>query len=201
MKQRFAIGVLLLVTMPMVAVGVLYMTNSLAYKELPNYGKLPSFQFTERSGQALSDADLKRKVWIGSFIFTSCGGQCPLIVAELKKIQKALRFKDNFRLISFTLDPTRDTPNRLSEYAQGVAADPYKWLFLTGENIEIQKLVQSGFQLASVGAEKMDGDIVHSSMLVLMDGGGRIRGYYDSTDADRMKTLMKDAKGLIRGTY
>ena len=119
----------------------------------------------------------------------------------LPELYKALRFKDNFRIVSFTLDPLTDTPQRLSAYANQAKADPYKWLFLTADNQKTQELVQKGFVLPSVESEKADGDIVHSSKLVLVDGGGRVRGYYDSLESSQMKQLLKDAKGLIRGTF
>lgn len=201
MKKKLALGLTLLFFMPMIAIGVLLGFNAFQHKELPVINTLPEFSFTERSGKPFGSLDLKNKVWVGSFVFTSCSAQCPLIVIELQKIQKALRFKDNFRLVSFTLDPLTDTPERLSSYAEQAKADPYKWLFLTADNKKTQELVQKGFVLPSVDSEKADGDIVHSSKLVLVDGGGRVRGYYDSLESLEMKQLLKDAKTLIRGTY
>lgn len=201
MKKKLALGLTLLFLMPIVAIGLLLALNAFQYKELPVLGTLPEFVFTERTGKEFGSKDLKNKVWVGSFIFTSCSAQCPLIITELQRIQKALRFKDNFRIVSITLDPMTDTPERLSAYAGQAKADPYKWLFLTADNKKTQDLVQKGFILPSSEGERADGDIVHSSKLVLVDAGSRIRGYYDSLDPDEMKKLLKDAKNLIRGTY
>lgn len=201
MKKNLAIGLSLLFLMPIIAIGILLSLNAFKYKELPVVTTLPDFKFTERNGSTYGSNELKNKVWVASFVFTSCSAQCPLIVTELQKIQKALRFKDNFRIVSFTLDPLTDTPQRLSAYANQAKADPYKWLFLTADNQKTQELVQKGFVLPSVESEKADGDIVHSSKLVLVDGGGRVRGYYDSLESSQMKQLLKDAKGLIRGTF
>jgi len=201
MKKKLATGLTLLFFMPMVAIGVLLAFNAFQHKELPVITTIPEFSFTERTGKEYGTKDLKNKVWVGSFIFTSCSAQCPLIVTELQKIQRALRFKDNFRIVSFTLDPLTDTPKRLTEYANQAKADPYKWLFLTADNKKTQELIQKGFILPSLESEKAYGDIVHSSKLVLVDAGGRIRGYYDSIESSEMKQLLKDAKTLIRGTY
>lgn len=200
-KKKLAMGLTLLFLMPMIAIGILLGLNAFKHKELPVITTIPEFTFTERTGKDFGSNELKNKVWVGSFIFTSCTAQCPLIVTELQKIQKALRFKDNFRIVSFTLDPMTDTPQRLSAYADQAKADPYKWLFLTSENQKIQDLVQKGFILPSAEGEKADGDIVHSSKLVLVDAGSRVRGFYDSQDRSEMKALLKDAKNLIRGTY
>lgn len=201
MKNKIVVGLTLLFLMPIIAIGVLLGIDAFRFKELPVITRLPEFRFTERTGQEFGSQELKNKVWIGSFVFTSCSTQCPLIVTELQKIQKALRFKDNFRIVSFTLDPLTDTPERLSSYASQAKADPYKWLFLTADNQRTQNLIQKGFILPSIEAEKAEGDIVHSSKLVLVDGGGRVRGYYDSLESAQMRSLLKDAKSLIRGTY
>ncbi len=201
MKKKLAFGLTLLFLMPIISIGVLLAFNAFQYKELPVITTLPEFTFTERTGKDFGSKDLKNKVWVGSFIFTSCSSQCPLIITELQKIQRVLRFKDNFRIVSFSLDPITDTAQRLADYANRAKADPYKWLFLTADNKRTQELVQKGFILPSVEAEKAYGDIVHSSKLVLVDAGGRVRGYYDSVESSEMKQLLKDAKMLIRGTY
>lgn len=201
MKKNLAIGLTILFFMPIIAIGILLAFNAFNYKELPLITTLPEFSFTERTGKEYGSKDLRNKVWVGSFIFSSCTAQCPLIITQLQKIQGFLRFKDNFRIISFTLDPITDTPQRLSIYADNAKADPFKWLFLSAENKKTQALVQKGFMLPSVESEKAEGDIVHSSKLVLVDGGGRVRGYYDSLEPIEMKRLLKDAKNLIRGTY
>ena len=123
MKKNLAIGLSLLFLMPIIAIGILMGFNAFQHKELPVITTVPEFSFTERTGQPYGSQQLKNKVWVGSFIFTSCSAQCPLIVSELQKIQKALRFKDNFRILSFTLDPLTDTPERLSAYANQAKAE------------------------------------------------------------------------------
>lgn len=181
--------------MPVVAVAVLSLTNTFYVKELQVFGEVPHFELTERNGSELQRRDLAGKVWIASFVFTHCAGQCPLLCEKLKTVQNKLRFKDKFRLISITMDPERDTPEVLSEYADRFQADPYKWLFLTGEKKKVDFLVEHGFRLTS-------GDpLTHSFKLVLVDGHNRIRGYYDGLEDDSVKQLIRDAKHLIRQTF
>ena len=109
------------------------------------YGTIPSFDLLERNGDKISQKDFENKVWITSFIFTSCGGQCPIITSKMKSIQSKLRFKENLRLVSITVDPKRDDVKALRDYALKYDADPYKWLFLTGPDKDIQSLVRNGF--------------------------------------------------------
>lgn len=199
MKYKFQIMIMALFFMPMVALGVLYLTNGLEVKELPVYGEVPYFSLTERNDVTVDKNALQNKVWIANFIFTHCAGQCPGIVMAAQQVQKALRFKEPFRLVSISMDPERDTPDVFKAYATRVSADPFKWLFLTGDKTEIQKLVKDGFHLAAVEGIDEGDNVTHSSKLVLVDGVGRIRGYYDAEDDAQVKRLIKDAKGLIRG--
>ncbi len=198
MKFRFGHILVGLFLMPVIAVAVLSVSKSFEEKPLPMYGTVPSFDLFERNGDKISQKDFENKVWITSFIFTSCGGQCPIITSKMKSIQSKLRFKENFRLVSITVDPKRDDVKALRDYALKYDADPYKWLFLTGPDKDIQSLVRNGFRLANVEDK---GDIIHSDKLVLVDSRARIRGYYDANQDQEVKQLIRDAKKLIREVY
>lgn len=201
-QKKFQFALMALVTMPIISVAILAATGALVEKQLPVYGEVPPFSLTERTGETVSNETLNQKVWVASFVFTHCAGQCPLIIEEVKKIQKALRFKERFRLVSITVDPKRDSTQVLAEYANKVNADPYKWLFLTGKEAEIQALVQNGFRLSAAdeGADA-GGDVTHSGKLVLVDGFGKIRGYYDANESGEVRKLIKDAKKLIKKAF
>ncbi len=198
-KGKFYLLPLALFCMPVIAVAVLALSNSFQEHPLPIFGTVPPFQLTERSGEPIGNEFLARKVWVAGFIFTHCSGQCPIITARMQKIQKELRLKEKMRLVSITIDPDRDTAEVLKKYAVGAEADPYKWLFLTGKKKEITALVQSGFRLASDVASS--DSMTHSDRLVLVDGYGRIRGYYDGNDDGEMKKLLKDSRSLLKQTF
>jgi len=155
----------------------------------------PAFRMTERSRKPVALDDLKGKVWVASFVFTRCSGPCPQVSATMARLQKELNLKEtaDLRLVTFTVDPDRDTPNELREYANRYRADPEKWLFLTGPpEEELHKLLKDGFKVtAQRSTSKMPGDeFDHSSRLAVVDKQGMIRGYFDgirspsSPDAD-----------------
>jgi len=201
-KKRFVIVLSIFVFMPMIAVAVLSLTNSFEVKELKIFGDIPPFALTERSGKEVTREELMGKVWIASFIFTHCAGQCPVLCQKLEAVQRKFRFKEHFRLLSITMDPVRDTPQVLEEYAERFKADPYKWLFVTGEKKSVDSLVQNGFRLASNGPDGEDPEgITHSFKLVLVDSFGRIRGYYDGLDDGSIKELMRDTKNLLKKAF
>lgn len=195
--KRFQLAVVFIVSFPILSIAVLAATGNFKTKELTVFGEVPAFSLMERNGQTITKESFRGKVWVASFIFTHCAGMCPMIMEEAKKVQKALHFKENFRLLSISVDPKRDTPEILTQYAQKVDADPFKWWFVTGDAKEIQTLIQKGFKLVSDEGEAA----THSEKLVLVDSFGRIRGYYDANEETQVKALIKDAKQLIRKSF
>ena len=156
---------------------------------------LPDFSFTERSGQALSMKDLLGRVWIADFIFTSCAGPCPLMSRHMQRLQTDLADLELLRLVSFTVDPDRDTPEVLRAYGERYDADPQRWLFLTGPMDRIYDIAIKGFKI-TVEAARENNQIIHDTRFILVDAAGVIRGYYDSTSTEALERLRRDASAL-----
>lgn len=114
------------------------------------FGTVPDFSLVERGGRPVRLADLRGKVWIANFIYTHCTETCPLQSAEMARLQADLASEPDVRLVSITVDPERDTPDVLAEYANRFGADRDRWLFLTGEKGAIYALAQEGFRLSAV---------------------------------------------------
>lgn len=167
---------------------------------LAKLGTVPEFALVERSGAPRGLDSLKGQIWVADFIYTSCTDTCPVQSAEMAKLQDEWTDRNGFKLVSFSVDPERDTPQVLSRYAERFKANPKSWWFLTGGKEEISRLVQEGFHLSAVPAAdehaKKHGVILHSSRFVLVDRAGIIRGYYESRDAAALKRLRKDLATL-----
>jgi len=121
-----------------------------AAHDLPRLWEVPDFAFIERSGQSVTRADLLGKVWIASLIFTRCVEECPLVSSHMARLQDAFTAEPDVRLVSITVDPAYDTPEVLTRYAQSFAAQPQRWLFLTGDKATIYRLVREGFRLGLI---------------------------------------------------
>jgi cytochrome oxidase Cu insertion factor (SCO1/SenC/PrrC family) len=167
------------------------------------YGSIPDFSLVERSGRAVTRAELLGKVWIADFIFTHCAGPCPLMTLQMAKLQTDLARKGDVRLVSITVDPERDSPEVLSQYADHYKASKDRWLFLTGEKNAIYRLATESFYLpvkenSPTETVSEEGSVIHSTRFVLIDRQGRIRGYYDGTDAEVLQRLLPDVGTLLR---
>jgi protein SCO1/2 len=160
----------------------------------------PNFELTDQSGQTLSLADLKGKVLLVSFIFTTCNGSCPATTHRMSLVQQELKsrglLKDGrVRLVSITLDPARDTPDVLARYMRLYDADPERWSFLTGPVEEVQKTIAAWDMWVRPAA---NGQLDHPSRIFLVDPKCRVREIYNLSflkpawAADDVKLLLDE---------
>jgi cytochrome oxidase Cu insertion factor (SCO1/SenC/PrrC family) len=148
-----------------------------------------SFSLTERSGRAITEKDLLGKVWVASFVFTRCTGPCPAVTATVRRLQTELADQPGVMFVTFTVDPARDGLDDLKKYADHFKADPARWLFLTGDEPTIHKLLQERFKqtaMKKTGPDVKPGDeFDHSTRLLLVDKKGVIRASFEGIADDR----------------
>lgn len=176
--------------------------------ELEVYGTVPDFEFADRGGKSVRRSDLLGNVWIADFIFTNCSGTCPIMTMRMKGLLEALGDLEGVRLVSISVDPDRDTPEALNQYADRYQAYDRRWHFLTGEREAVYRLSREGFRLAvgEVPPEQLgpgDEAILHSDRFVLVDQRGRIRGLYRGAGPDsetEVQRLAEDVRRLIDDT-
>ena len=171
-----------------------------------DYGEIPPFSLVERSGRTITRDDLLGRFWVADFIFTRCTGVCPVLTARMAELGRMLASKpggEEVRLVSFSVDPSWDTPEVLRDHAKEAAGSlpPDRWLFLTGAPGELHRLVRDGFHLSV--AERapepgVTGDLItHSDRFVIVDPAGKIRGYYHGTEAESIEKLAVDLVRLM----
>lgn len=169
--------------------------------ELPVLAEVPAFELVAEDGRAFGSADLDGRIWIASFIFTTCPTVCPRVSEANADLQRRLAEAGlPARLVSFTVDPTYDTPERLTEYAGRYDADPAIWTFVTGAEQAVFDLVTHGFKVAMGTKEAGAGgvvDIAHSTKLVFVDQLGRVRHYFDTDDLDQRALIVDYVRHLL----
>ena len=160
---------------------------------LPVWYDAPAFSLTDQDGQPFASDQLKGRAWVGAFIFTRCAAACPMMTRRMAKLQEAVPAAD-VKLVSFTVDPERDTPADLKRYAKLAGADESRWHFLTGTKQSVLDLA-AGFKVTAIPAAGGE-PIGHEERFLLVDKRGRVRGAYDSKDEDLMSQLARDAATL-----
>jgi len=171
--------------------------NQLSNRPLPAYGTVPKFELVNQDAQPFGSEQLAGKIWIADFIFTTCPGPCPIISTRMSELQKPLE-KSDVHLISFSVDPEKDTPEVLRVYADKLRKEPLRWDFLTGSTAAIYSLSRDGFKLGVSDGSEEEGAPIHSTRFVLVDRRGAIRGYYDALAPDAVTKLLADTNHLLR---
>jgi protein SCO1/2 len=169
---------------------------------LPVLRDVPDFHLTAASGEQVGRGDLIGQPWVAGFIFTSCAGACPLMMAQMVQLHDALPSDRRVGFVAITVDPEHDTEGVLRDYAAKFGATGGRWRFLRGSASETYALARDGFQLAagpSPDPSQGDGPFFHSDRLVLVDARGTVRGYYRGTEPEELDRLRRDLNRLAAG--
>jgi|GEM_PF-118114 len=157
---------------------------------------LPEWSFINQNGDSLDSKNLKGKIRISDFFFTSCPTICPRMSGQMLRIQNKFKGDNRLVLLSFSIDARHDTAEVLKMYAEKLGADPMQWQFLSGEQDLIFELAAAHGSFAEADANA-PGGFSHSGALILSDSQNRVRGMYDGTNPKEVDKLMADLKILF----
>lgn len=150
--------------------------SNLSYIEISGQPrKVPAFSFLNQDGVVISNKDYEGKVYVIEFFFTTCPTICPIMNMNLVEIQDEFEDFENFGVASFTINPEHDTPEVLKEYAQKFGITNPNWHLLTGNQVEIYKLANEGFNLYTARDNEVAGGFEHSGNFALIDKNGFLR--------------------------
>src|SRR5205807_1939134 len=172
-------------------------------KTLPVLGTVSDFALTNQFGRAVARADLRGDVWVADILFTRCRGPCAKMSKEMRELQDALPPNEPIRLVSLTADPEFDTPEVLKKYGELFGAAPSRWQFLTGRKLDVYRLATQGLLLAvdEVKADERtspDDLFVHSTLFVVVDKQGRVRGSFDGTESPSRQKILEAIHLLLK---
>jgi protein SCO1/2 len=164
----------------------------------PPLADVPAFTLQDSAGTSVTRETFAGKVWVADFMFTSCPDVCPILAAHMAEVQARYAGDDRVRLVSFSVDPTTDTPPVLAAYGARFGADPKRWIFLTGPIADLKTVVVGGFKMAMerVSAEGEPMNVLHGERFVVVDEAGRIRGYPDPKEPGKT-TLYATVDALL----
>ena len=191
---------------PFGAYGV-YSWYTSKFEKLPIYGSerrglksegehhIADFNMINQDGEVRSSKEWEGKIVVADFFFTTCPTICPKMTASLKRVSEVYN-DGEVKISSFTVDPERDDPKKLTAYIKKFNLPVQNWDLLTGSKKEIYKLARNSFMLVATDGDGGPGDFIHSENLVLVDKKKRIRGYYDGTSNKEVDQLIIDIKKL-----
>jgi len=173
-------------------------------EQVQTFWDAPAFKYATPYGDSLSSDSLKGKIYVADFIFTNCQSFCPDLSRTMAQLQETFKGNDNVKLVSFSIDPARDSLAALKQYAENYGAIRGKWYFLRGDTSTIWNTIEKGFKV-SVGYQRdtipPGYDFTHTDRLVLVDANGKIRGLFHGTgdEKDQIDSLNNSIAKLMVG--
>jgi len=206
-KKKFTAYFLLVFFILLAAVflGYYYKVSRETPKTLPYIGEgdhvIRSFSFTNQDGKTITNADVKGKIYVVEYFFTTCKGICPKMNENMTKVYQAFKGNKNVMILSHTVDPKKDTVAAMKEYSERFGANADQWEFLTGDKKELYDMARYSYLVTAVddtGVVDIAADFIHTEKFVLVDGTGHIRGQYDGTDKGQVQQLIGDMQELLK---
>jgi protein SCO1 len=154
-----------------------------------------AYKMQNQFGATVTEANARGKIAVTEFFFTHCPSICPKMTRNMKRVQQAYSNDEGVIINSFSVDPVRDSVERLQAYATQFNITG-RWNLLTGDKKEIYRLARKRFFVDATDGDGGPGDFIHSDKFILTDGEGRIRGYYNGTNETEVEQLIKDIARL-----
>lgn len=165
------------------------------------YHKIPPFAFLNQDSILIRNKDVDGHIYVADFFFTHCPSICPTMTKQMKRLSENTKDIPELIFLSHTIDPKRDTLERLRAYRKQMGIDNVNWHFLRGTMEYTYDIGKNGYLINADEDEEADGGYLHSEHFVLVDRYGHIRGMYVGTDPDRVDQLESDIRKLIKEEY
>lgn len=178
-----------------------YKIPSFAHPKLPPIGIVQPFSFSDQDGKTITNADVKGKVYVATFFFTTCTSVCPRLNNNLKPVNEEFRSEPDFLILSFTCDPSRDSVERLKLYADSVLkVDTSKWIFLTGNKDSLYAMARHSFMIDDPKNEVQNGetDFLHTQLIALVNRKGEVVKIYDGLKPSEIRQMQDEIKKLLK---
>ncbi|HVB02461.1 MAG TPA: SCO family protein [Chitinophagaceae bacterium] len=162
------------------------------------FHRVGNFHLINQLGDSVSFHEIGPRIVLVDFFFTACTTICPVLTANLKKVQTAFGAADTgLMILSFSVDPADDSVSRLKAYADHFGADPDSWWFLTGDKKQIYDMATHQFYVDAQQGNGAPQDFVHTDKWILLDRHRYIRGYYNGVDSSEVSRCMNDIGRLM----
>ena len=177
----------------------LTLTTDFAKVKLPILTTVQPFSFLRQDSVMVSQVDVKKRVYVAEYFFTTCKGICPKMNKNMKYIYEKFNTDSNFMIISHTVNPDTDSLPILKHYADSLDASPSNWWFVTGTKEALYKTARESYLLDDPknNTKNIEEQFLHTQFFTLVDRNGRVRGVYDGIKKEEVEQLIHDITELI----
>lgn len=161
------------------------------------YHTIPPFYFIDQYNNKVTESDVKGKVYVTDYFFTTCQSICPVMSTQLERAYKQFKDRSDFMILSHTVDPETDSVAQLLSYSKLHGVTDKRWLFVTGEKKHLYEVARQGYLLNAEEGDGGEEDFIHTQNFALIDKERHIRGFYDGTDSIDISRMLVDIKLLL----
>ncbi len=175
---------------------------------IPGFGKVKSprisfvqpFSFTNQNGKIVTEKEVAGKVYVAEYFFTHCDGICPIMNNNMRLVYEEFINDSNFLILSHTSDPDRDSVAQMKHYADSMKVDTKRWIFLTGRKDSLYNAARVSYTIDDPknNLKSIDDQFVHSQFWALVDKNGDVRKIIEGIKESEVKSLIKEAKRLLK---
>lgn len=180
--------------------GALIIFTDFEKVKLPILNTVQPFSFVRQDSAVVSQKDLKNRIYVAEYFFTTCKGICPKMNKNMQVVYEKYKGNPNFLILSHTVNPENDSVPILKHYADSLGASPNNWWFLYGSKTDLYKTARVSYLLDDPknSTKNIDEQFLHTQFFALVDGQGRVRGIYDGIKKDEVDQLMLDIEELMK---
>ena len=189
----------------LVLVVVFYFTMSMIVpgfgkSKLEPIGRVLPFAFTNQDGKTITEKDVKGKVLVVEYFFTTCKTWCPIMHENMRLVYDKYKKESDFLILSHTSDPAKDSAARLKKYADSMGVDTGKWIFLTGTKDSLYKQARHSYRIDDPNNNPLSNpvDFIHSQFFSLVDKKGIVKNIYEGNLKGDVERMMKEIDVLLK---
>jgi protein SCO1/2 len=169
--------------------------------EINSIPPIAPFTLVNQNGDTITEKNFAGKIYVADFIFTSCGGICPSMTSNMRKVQEAFKDDGSVLLLSHSVTPELDSVAVLKTYAELNGLVSGKWHVVTGDRKMVYDLARySYFADEDGGRQRDENEFLHTENFFLVDQRGHLRGLYNGIMPTEIERLIEDIKTLQQET-
>lgn len=192
-KTVFYIGFFVVLTL------IFYLAIAKSIRKKDTISVVQPFEFLNQDGQRVTDKDMEGKVYVAEFFFTTCTGICPRMNNNMRTVYERFKDEKDFRILSYTCDPERDSVAQLKKYSDSLKVNTTKWIFLTGRKDSLYTLARNSYTIddPANNVNSIDDQFLHSQLWALVNKRGEVKKIYDGLKPSEVDEMMRQIKKLL----
>jgi len=178
-----------------------YTIPGFAHPKIPPISTVQPFSFSNQDGKTVTNKDVNGKVYVATFFFTTCTSVCPRLNNNLKPVYSEFKNEPDFKIVSYTCDPSTDSVQRLKWYADSVLkVDAANWTFLTGNKDSLYAMARHSYMIDDPKNEVQKGetDFLHTQLIALVNKKGEVVKIYDGLKPSEINQMQREIKTLLK---